>query len=155
MDSILIWSFRFNACVLSLFVLSLRRDSNKNSSNPCSYLRRALEKTRQDLAVSFCVLEKNDLLTGQAQLIFGKGVRTLSKIFYVQDDNIPEVLYILVLYLYCQFYIIFIHIVDYYILCQELTYYVLTLINAGCLLRYTLVKPVIQVDLISCRQIKR
>ena len=112
MDSILTWSFRFNACVFSLFVLSLRRDLNKNSSNPCSYLRRALEKTRQDLAVSFCVLEKNDLLTGQAQLIFGKGVRTLSKIFYVQDDNIPEVLYILVLYLYCQFYIIFIQIVD-------------------------------------------
>ncbi len=31
---------------LSLFVLSLRRDLNKNSSKPCSYLRHVLEKTR-------------------------------------------------------------------------------------------------------------
>ncbi len=30
----------------SLFVLSSRRDLNKNSSKPCSYLRHVLEKTR-------------------------------------------------------------------------------------------------------------
>ena len=34
------------APVFSLFVLSLRRDLNKNSSKPCSYLRHVLEKTR-------------------------------------------------------------------------------------------------------------
>ena len=45
-DSICILSWlyiMFHACVFCLFVLSLGRDLNKNSSDPCSYLRRVLE----------------------------------------------------------------------------------------------------------------
>ncbi len=34
---------------LTLFVLSLRRDSNKNSSKPCSYVRRVLNKMRPSI----------------------------------------------------------------------------------------------------------
>ena len=40
------FALMFHACVFGLFVLSLRRDLNKNSSNPCSHLRRVLNKTR-------------------------------------------------------------------------------------------------------------
>ena len=55
---------------------------------------------------SSCFLGKDEFVTGENVLVFGKGVRRKSTTFFVSDDDIPEVLVVLLFLVYVLLFIV-------------------------------------------------